>query len=458
MKKAENQNIEFKRAWNENCFKTVCAFANSSGGKIYLGIEDNGEIVGINKAGKLLVDIPNMIRDILGVTPLVSAKKRHGKEILEIKVDYSAAPISYHGRFYTRSGSAISELKGHELSELLMAKSGKTWDCFFEEGATLKDIDMPTIRTFKRLAAKRIPFIQGEKNPAVILKKLNLLENGRLRRAAILLFGKNPKRFYITAYIKIGKFLNDTDVISTDDIEGNLFQQIEKAMDIIRIKYLVSNITYEGIYRKDTLEYPEDALREALVNAVIHRSYIGTHTQLKIYPDTLNLWNNGGLPANIRIEDLKRLHSSKPRNEFLADVFFKAGMIEAWGRGTTKIVDACKKAGLQEPEFREEFGGLSVTFFKGKAGESSEKTREITREKMSEIMSEKMSEIMSEKTAGRILAILAIKPESSIADLAAKLGVVTRTIERNLKILQVKGLLRRIGPDKGGKWELLKPK
>ena len=84
----------------------------------------------------------------------------------------------------------------------------------------------------------------------------------------------------------------------------------------------------------------------------------------------MNLWNNGGLPASIRIEDLKKLHSSKPRNEFLTDVFFKAGMIEAWGRGTTKIVDACKKAGLPEPEFREEFGGLSVTFIKGKVEEN----------------------------------------------------------------------------------------
>lgn len=90
MKKAENQNIEFKQAWNENSFKTVCAFANSSGGTIYLGIEDKGKVVGIKEAGKLLVDIPSKIRDIPGVTPLVSAKKRHGKEILEIKVDYSA--------------------------------------------------------------------------------------------------------------------------------------------------------------------------------------------------------------------------------------------------------------------------------------------------------------------------------------------------------------------------------
>lgn len=398
--------------------------------------------MGVKEPLKMLADIPGQMRDILGITPEVSSKKRDGKTIIEIKVDYSAAPISYHGRFYTRSGSTISELKGHELSEFLMTKSGKSWDGFFEEGATLKDIDMPTIRTFKRLAVKRIPFIQGEKNMAVVLRKLNLIENGRLRRAAILLFGKDPKRFYITAYIKIGKFINDTDIISTDNVEGNLFQQIEKAMDILRIKYLVSNISYEGIYRKDTLEYPEEALREALINAVIHRSYIGAHTQLKIYPDTLNLWNDGGLPASIRIEDLKKLHTSKPRNEFLADVFFKAGMIEAWGRGTTKIVDACKKAGLPEPEFREEFGGLSVTFFKPKVEEMPEKTRVETGVKT------------RVETRVKILSLLRKNPAMSASELAKTTGLTIKGIEWHLTRLRTAGLIRHVGARKGGYWKV----
>ncbi|HQC11684.1 MAG TPA: ATP-binding protein, partial [Smithellaceae bacterium] len=183
--------------------------------------------------------------------------------------------------------------------------------------------------------------------------------------------------FYITAYIKIGKFVSATDLISTDDIEGNLFDQVDKAIEMLRVKYLLSNITYEGIYRKDNMEYPEEALREAIINAVIHRNYMGAHTQLRIDPDSLNLWNEGGLPPGIAVADLKKWHLSRPRNELLADVFFKAGMIEAWGRGTVKIVDECKKAGLPEPEFREEFGGLSVHFRKAdKAQEAQVEAQE----------------------------------------------------------------------------------
>ncbi|MGC8654049.1 MAG: ATP-binding protein [Candidatus Kryptoniota bacterium] len=105
-------------------------------------------------------------------------------------------------------------------------------------------------------------------------------------------------------------------------------------------------------------------MREAIINALIHRDYIGPHTQLKVYSDKIILWNVGTLPREIKIEELKRSHSSYPRNELLADVFFKAGLIESWGRGTIKITDECKKSGLPEPEFKEEFGGFSVYFYK----------------------------------------------------------------------------------------------
>ncbi len=162
----------------------------------------------------------------------------------------------------------------------------------------------------------------------------------------------------------VGKFLTDTDIVASDDVEGNLFKQVEKAIELLRTKYLISEIRFEGIYRKEELEYPEEALREAIINAVIHRDYIGAHTQLKIYPDKLILWNEGPLPKDIKIDDLKKSHPSRPRNELLADVFFKAGLIETWGRGTIKITNECKKAGLPEPEFKEEFGGFSVCFYK----------------------------------------------------------------------------------------------
>lgn len=175
--------------------KTVCAFANSAGGKLYIGIDDEGKVVGVKDAARYLDDIPNKAKDILGITPDVRIKKKAGKEIIAISVAPSSAPISYHGRFYTRSGSSSIEIKGHELVEMLMRKSGRSWDGFIEEDATLKDIDTAAVNKFRKLATKKIPVIAKEKNVTTILQKLNLLKRGKLCRAALLLFGKTRRSF-----------------------------------------------------------------------------------------------------------------------------------------------------------------------------------------------------------------------------------------------------------------------
>lgn len=364
LKPVESQNVEFKSNWRDEYLKVICAFANAEGGKLIIGVDDKGKSIGVGNAKKLLEDVPNKIKDILGIIPKVSTESKKGKDTLIIEVKPSYAPISYHGRYFVRSGSTIQELKGKEPTKFLISKSDRDWDGYAEEKASIDDIDIEPVERFKEIATKRLPFVTEEKDNLKLLQKLDLLENGKLKRAAILLFGKNPKRFYTSAFIKVGKFLTDTNIVASDDVEGNLFNQVEKAIELLRAKYLISEIRFVGIYRKEELEYPEEALREAIINAIIHRDYIGAHTQLKIYPDKLILWNEGTLPNDIKIADLKKSHPSRPRNELLADVFFKAGLIEAWGRGTIKITSECKKAGLPEPEFKEEFGGFSVCFYK----------------------------------------------------------------------------------------------
>ena len=191
-----------------------------------------------------------------------------------------------------------------------------------------------------------------------------MLNNGKLTRAAILLFGKDPRKFYISSYIKIGRFKDDATLLSMDDIYGNLFQQAEDAIEVLKKKYLQAEIKIEKLHREEELEYPESALREAIVNAIVHKDYSAVHTQLKIYPDHLSLWNNGELSQKLTLAKLKKTHSSYPRNELIADVFYKAAYIEAWGHGTVKMMEECKKAGLPEPLYEEESGGMLITFRK----------------------------------------------------------------------------------------------
>ncbi|MBM4145785.1 MAG: transcriptional regulator [Nitrospira sp.] len=372
LKSVESQNVEFKSNWRDEYLKVISAFANTEGGVLILGVDDNGMPSGLKDIKKLLEDMPNIIRNKLGIIPSVSIEKRKNKDVLCIQTSPSAVPISYDGRFYIKSGSTVQELKGQELANFIMRKMGKTWDEYIEERITLDDLDIETVKEFKRKAADRIPSVVAEDDTETLLKKLNLLENGELKRAAVLLFGKSPQKFYPQAVVKIGKFLSESEILTTDIIKGNLFEQMEDTLEILRSKYLISEISFEGIHRRDILEYPYEALREGIINALIHRDYLGTsHIQVRVYPDKLLIMNEGKLPPEIPVETLKTKHLSRPRNTLLAEVFYYAGFIEAWGSGTIKIVDNCVKQGLPEPDFHEEHGVMTVDFYKDRFTEEN---------------------------------------------------------------------------------------
>ena len=364
MTKKEKKNIEYKQSWRDEFLKTICAFANTHGGTLYIGVNDAGKVIGIENAQKLLTDIPNKIADMLHIVGGVSLKREKDKEYITIKVKSYNTSVSFRGKYYARSGSTTQELNGVELQNFLLHKSGISWESITEERASIKDIDLNTISKFKELATKRFPVAAKEKSVTSLLEKLHLIHKGKLTRAAILLFGKDPRRFYISSYIKIGRFKDDAILLSMDDIYGNLFQQAEDTMEILKKKYLQSEITIKKLHREEELEYPEAALREAVVNSIVHRDYSDVHTQLKIYPDHLSLWNNGELSQKLTIEKLKKKHSSYPRNKLIADVFYKAAYIEAWGHGTVKMLEECKKVGLPEPLYEEDGGGMLITFRK----------------------------------------------------------------------------------------------
>lgn len=361
----ETHEIEYKETWRDNYLLIISAFANSGGGKLLLGVNDKGEAIGIQNIQKLLEDLPNKIRDKLGIISEVNLVNRDNKKIIEIAVKPSTFAVSYNGKFYVRVGSTTQELNGEELVNFLLQKSGQTWDELTEQRAKLEDIDITSIEHFKTLAKDKIPSIELEKDWKSILTKLNILKDDKLKRAGILLFGKNPQEFFIQAKTRIGRFKSATDIISTDIIEGNLFEQLHKTMDVLKTKYLISKIEYEDIHRKEILEYPYEALREAILNALIHRDYTSTsEIQIRVYDDKLVIMNSGKLPPDISVENLKKEHPSRPRNPLLASVFFYAGYIETWGRGTIKIIEACKAQGLPEPEFENEQGIMKVTFYK----------------------------------------------------------------------------------------------
>ncbi|TAJ06899.1 transcriptional regulator [Marinilabiliaceae bacterium JC017] len=365
----ESQNIEWKESWRDEYLKWICGFANAKGGKIIIGKNDKGEIVGIANSKRLMDDIPNKIQTQLGIICDIDLVEAENMHYIEIDVKPYDVPISYQGKYHYRSGSTKQVLKGNALNEFLLKKAGKTWDDIIEPRAKLSDIDTTAIEAFKNGAviSKRLSFIKEEKDLERILNNLLLMQEGKLKRSAVVLFGKNPCRFFINAFVKIGRFGDtDDDLRYQEVIEGNAYQLADQTLDLLDKKFLVSPISYKGLQRIEKWEYPYEAIREVILNAIVHRDYMGAPIQISVYDDRLMVWNEGSLPDDLTIEDLKKKHSSRPHNPILASAFFKGGLIESWGRGTIKIINECKKAGLPEPLIENQSGGISVTLFKTK--------------------------------------------------------------------------------------------
>ena len=206
-----------------------------------------------------------------------------------------------------------------------MKKSGKTWDDVIEPRASINDIDAKSVAIYLRSSenAGRLPEDKGL-TLSELLEKLRLTESGKIKRAAIILFGKDPAKFYPNTFIKIGYFdENDIDIKFQETEEGNLIILLQAVLNQLNHKFLKRAIEFEGIHRIEISDYPIAAIREMLLNALVHRNYMGAPIQLRVYDDKINIWNEGLLPNGLSLSDLKQPHSSRPRNPVIADIAFK---------------------------------------------------------------------------------------------------------------------------------------
>ena len=364
---SENQSIELKETWKDEYLKWICGFANANGGSLFIGKNDAGEIIHLENAKRLLEDVPNKVRDTLGI--LVDVNLHHtGKgDFIEIIVEPYPYPVNYKGQYHYRSGATKQELKGAALDKFLLQRKGKRWDGVPISNISFADLKQESFDFFRKRALKsqRIEEDVLTDSNELLIENLQLKENTYLKRAAILLFHPKPENYITGAYIKIGFFETDDDLKFQDEIHGNLFEQIEKAMDLLFTKYIKAEISYEGINRVEKYEYPKDAVREALLNAIAHKDYSGgVPIQISVYNDKIIFWNEGQLPENWTIESLLTKHPSKPYNPDIANALFRSGYIESWGRGTLKMIKECIDAGLPKPLYYYDMSGFFVEFRK----------------------------------------------------------------------------------------------
>lgn len=452
----ESQNVEYKSSWHDKYLEWICGFANAHGAVMYFGVNDEHEVIGLEHVDRLMEDIPNKIVTTMGIVADVNLHEVDGLEYIEVIVEPASVPVSYKGKYYYRSGSTMHELTGTALTDFIMRKLNVTWDAVTEPSATIDDLSPEAINYFldAAIGEGRINKMARNDSTEQLMKRLHLInsDNGQLTRAALLLFGKDVERWNMTAAFRVGRFGNSqADLIIQDRILCPLIEMPDRVVDILRNKYLVSPIHYEGLHRKEPLEIPEDGLREMLCNAIIHKDYTGTFIQMKVFDDHITLWNGGKLPPYYTVEKLMEQHESHPRNRLMANIYYLAGFIEAWGRGYEKIRDAFQRESLEVPIFEEVRGGFMANIKRERF--MTTQGKKVVVENVVEVVVEELSErqrVIYNMIKSSVVENVVVTAKT----IANKLNISQRTIQRDLSILKEKKLIRRVGSDKQGYWEV----
>jgi len=365
-KMEESQQIEFKKSLAERkeLLETISAFANSKGGKIFVGIEENKdgsvkEIVGIRIHGKEIENLSNEIKQNTDpvIFPSIEIEKIMDKEVLMLEIQENPIkPVFVKGEVYKRVGRTNQKLSTLEIRKLTKESVDYNFTELVCEDAKLEDIAIEKIERFIEKAKEERNYNIEDISKRDFLTRMHELTDKGITYAALLLFGKEPQRFVLQSEIRCARF-KGLDVLEFEDmevIEGTAIEQVERIMEFVK-RNLKMDVTFgDQIERIERWEYPLLAIKEAATNAICHRDYsLNSNVQVRIFDDRIEIWSPGGLPKGLSVEDLKRVHESIPRNKLIANAFFMAKYIEQWGTGTNRMIQWCLNEKLPEPEFED---------------------------------------------------------------------------------------------------------
>ena len=444
---AESQNVEWKESWRDEYLKWICGFANAQGGRIYIGMDDNGQVVGIPDSKKLMEDIPNKVQNTMGIIVDVNLLEEKGKNYIEIIIYPSSYPVNYKGEYHYRTGSTKQQLRGAALTQFLVSKTGFKWDAVPVDEIVMEDLDKESFDIFRREALRsgRMSKEDLDISNEELLQKLNLVVDGKLKRAAVMLFYRQPERMITGSYVKIGKF-EGSELLYQDEVHGSLFIIADRVVDLIYLKYLKAAISYYKETRVETYPFPRDGIREAVFNALIHCNWAeSVPIQIRIEEDEMCISNCCVLPFGWTAETLLSKHTSKPYNPDIANAFYRAGYIESWGRGIQKICDSCSSLGTRNPEYIVHGGDIMVVF------------EALQSAKVSEFKAPKyQNDTLDETLEYKIVDLLKVNAYMKQTDLAKELLVSLPTVKRSIKKMTDDGKIERKGGKRFGYWEIKK--
>ncbi len=406
----ESQTLEFKATFEKSSIAALVAFANAKGGSVLVGVTDTGHVQGVTLGKETLNEWLGQIKSATSpsLIPDIQPHPIDGKTIVEIAIaEFPVKPINTRGRYYKRIASSNHALNTSEIADLYMQSLQLSWDAYEARGYGLEQLSVEKIRHFIRLVNQHGRFALDEADPHAALQKLNYLKNGHPTWAAVLLFAQEPIRHNV----HIGRFKTPDMIIDDRQFTDTLFEVVEQSM-----KFIVSHISvafeFDGsIQRKERFAYPLPALREALLNAVVHRSYTDpSDIQIKIFDDQITIFSPGTFFDGLTVAEVQAdSYRSSLRNKLVGEGFYLINAIEKYGSGFIRI----RKALLDYPEVQfhveEKFGGVLVTF------------RQMRRGAQPESRPESQPESQPESLSDRILQVLAAGPLSK-KEISAALG------------------------------------
>jgi len=374
----ESESLEFKESLQlkDEIGESISSFSNSKGGVILIGVSDKREIRGVQIGKKTVTDLAEYAKRNTDpqIFPEIKVCEIDNKKTISIKVTESTEkPVFFKSYAYKRVGDTNQRISSSEIRRLAKEPGSKGyWDEQICGEARLEDINEKKVRQFlgKARFERRLDIAPGI-SIREILERLNLIKNSKLTNAAVLLFGRNPQRFFLQVEVRCARFkgTKPLEFIDMKVFGGDTIDQREDGLEFIK-EHIKLHAEIKGTERVERWEYPIEAIREAITNAICHRDYESTaNVQIRIFDDRIEIWNPGNLLNGLTVQKLKGKHESVLRSPLLAKNFFLIKYIEQWGTGTNRMIEWCLNYDFPEPVFEEIGGSFVVTIKKYKITE-----------------------------------------------------------------------------------------
>lgn len=459
LKEGEGLKVEFKERYSSRIDKDIVAFANAKGGVILLGVSDDGKVVGEKLTNKLKAQINDLARNC---EPAIAIKKISQIDtIIAVEIEEgSEKPYSCADGYFRRLDAVTQKMNQREVRLIFREANNISFESLPCKNISLSDISLKKIKSFLKEA--KTSFQVNKSNVASFLTSLGLYHEKQINNAGALMFAGNINRVIPYSEIILAAFKgkDKRNIYDRKDVRDDLFTQLNEAVSFIK-KHLNIRSEIKDFDRTDIYELPLDALREALVNAIVHRDYSmrGTSIYLEIYDDRVVIVNPGGLPSGITKANFGK--ESIRRNLIIADLFHRMGKVERMGSGIGKMREFMKDAGLKAPVFESE-NFFRAIFFRdlqySLKQETDEKMGQKTAQKITQKTVEKSTEKVRRKygeSAVKVFLVIASDSFIKTRDIADKLELSQSAIEKIIRKLKNEGVLKRAGSPKGGHWEVL---